>query len=518
MPVIVLCVRAESTSIPWWRNSDFYQLPTQVPLELQSWPKPGLRRVSVNCFGFGGTNAHAIVDEGDYYVTQYRLANNAGLATMQTQEGPQETKQARLFVLSSPDKAGVLRISKALEEHLLAENLDGLQYSLDDLKYTLACRRSQFEWRASIVAHTRDELISKLQKLAKTDICRSRVNKRRKISFIFCGQGAQWVAMGRDLMSFAPFRQSMDAAASYLRDELGHQGDLLEDIATDRVNEPQISQPATTALQVALVDLFKACGIEPESVVGHSSGEIAAAYACGMISREAAWSIAFHRGHYATIVQETSPIQGSMCFLGASGADAQAYLTRVRKAHTVQIACINSHRSVTLSGNQPDIEWIVQNARDSQLLALKLKVKVAYHSRYMDTIKAEYRASLQGLTSSKLPPTAEMFSSVTGERVSQRDLGPDYWADNLTNPVRFSDAINSMLSGSKPDIVLEISPHRTLRVPFEDNIEVASSKSAQVLYVPAMNRNYSSVSTVLQALGSLWAHGLPVDMSRVIGR
>lgn len=498
--------------------------------------------MSVNCFGFGGTNAHAVVDEGAYYVKRHRSETSSAVVRPRTTTEKTDSKawhtnnktKPQLLVLSSPDQQGLLRVVRTLAQHLRCSSSCLSQKDLDNLAYTLGCRRSKFEWKTHFVASSRAEILEKLDLIQRRHgIARFKMNATNansqvqalcKVALIFCGQGAQWATMGQDLMCFTAYRESIHAAEAYLRDARGFQLNLVEELARDPstscVKRPHISQPATTALQVALVDLLRACGIKPRSVVGHSSGEIAAAYASEMIDRETAWAVAYYRGLCVTRVGSGPTSQaGSMCVLAMSEDQARDFLSRTNKHSTIQVACLNSPRCVTLSGNRDDIQWIVSQARSEGFLGRELSVEVAYHSSHMLSVAPEYLAHLQDKMESagNTPiPTAEMFSSVTGGRISPRELGsPRYWADNLVSPVLFSHAVQTMISETRPDVVLEISPHTTLKGIIEENINTMSIKPRPV-YVPVMERRGNATYTILEACGSLWTRGYPVNMEAVI--
>ncbi|ROT34686.1 phenolpthiocerol synthesis polyketide synthase ppsA [Sodiomyces alkalinus F11] len=533
------------------REIDFDAWGLKVPTQPLSWPTSGLRRVSVNCFGFGGTNAHAVVDEGAYYVEQYRASKMVRASPVTAKENESDTlhlngdhdqMKEQLLVLSAPDQQGALRVVKALAEHFRSSSSNLSQGDLDNLAYTLGCRRSKFEWKAHVVANSRAEVLEQLALIERQrGLTRSRTNTNTnghvlcKVSFVFCGQGAQWATMGGDLMGFPVYRESIHAAEAYLRDRLGFQLNLVVEMAkgasASRISQPQISQPATTALQVALVDLLGAFGIKPRSVVGHSSGEIAAAYASGMIDRETAWAVAYYRGLCATAakVGSASRVEGSMCVLAMSEDQAREYLARTDKQSTVQIACLNSPRCVTLSGDRDDVQWIVRHARSEGFLARELPVEVAYHSSHMLSVAPEYLASLQDVVglardtdgevevdTGTCTPTAEMFSTVTGGRLLPHELrSPRYWADNLVSPVMFSRAVRTMISETRPDVVLDISPHGTLKGPFEEIVDAMSAKPSP-LYRSVMDRKGNAVYTILGACGHLWTRGYPLNMQAVV--
>jgi acyl transferase domain-containing protein len=219
--------------------------------------------------------------------------------------------------------------------------------------------------------------------------------------------------------------------------------DSTEEFSADenatKINQAIYSQPICTALQVALVDLLRHCGVRPVAVVGHSSGEIAAAYCKGAISRESAWRIAYHRGRLTNFIRLLAPhINGGMLVAGINEDQARKYLKRVLDGKVV-IACVNSPSNVTISGDILGINQLHELLTLDSIFTRKLKVETAYHSHHMNIIAAAYMESLRDI---ELLSTSDseimMFSSVTGAIVKSTDLGPKYWVDNMVSTVRFS--------------------------------------------------------------------------------
>jgi acyl transferase domain-containing protein len=340
----------------------------QFPMKNTPWPTSGLRRISINSFGVGGTNAHTILDDAYNYFASRGLhaLHNTNQRTPTTEEielltsdfekavtegdgdasdsthlvnGIQTNGQntnltdaqqvPRIIAVTAFDEKGVQRITKAQADYLKAmrppRGPDAVSF-LDDFAYTMNRKRSEFPWRSYVLAADFSQLAEALSdNVSKPVRARSKLN----LGFVFTGQGAQWHAMGRELMVYPVFRQSLETATAYMK-SLGATWSLLEELLRDKadsnINQPFIAHPACTALQVALVDLFEFWGVTPTRVVGHSSGEIAAAYCAGRLGREAAWKTAYFRGY---VSHKKSKAKGAMLAVGLSEAELKPYLQQI---------------------------------------------------------------------------------------------------------------------------------------------------------------------------------------------
>lgn len=293
----------------------------------------------------------------------------------------------------------------------------------------------------------------------------------------------------------------------------------LDELASGaRIHEPQISQPLCTALQIALVQLLAVLGGVPRAVVGHSSGEIAAAYAAGALSQESACKVAYFRGQVAGKVKYEGIHSGTMISVNMSESEGIEYLSKSGLAKDdVCIACVNSPRNITLSGSSGIIDRLENDFDTLEVYSRKLNTGVAYHTAAMSSVAAEYLSLMGNLDKSSATfctQSIPMVSSVTGNIVAAKRLrDPQYWVDNLVSPVRFADAIERLtsasseihLAGTITDLI-EVGPHGALRRPVMD------SAPASVRYHSVLDRTQSQIHTVLKLVGNLFCYGHPVSV------
>ncbi|RDH32115.1 hypothetical protein BDQ94DRAFT_160155 [Aspergillus welwitschiae] len=442
---------------------------------------------------------------------------------------------ARLLVWSSSDKEGIRRIQDTwipFFANLQIKSQERSNY-LDRLSHTLISRRSCLSWRAYAVTEPDTDwntipgrLVSPGQSITSSNL-----------AYIFSGQGAQWYAMGRELLDAYPtFFNSIREANAYLR-TLGCQWDLLDALQKSEsgssVNLTDRSQTLCTALQIALVDLLEEFGITPKKVVGHSSGEIAAAYSTHAISRREAWRIAFYRGVWSSKLETNSSVQGSMLAVALSQKEILTYLNRISQEHALlrlTVACINSPNSITVSGDESQIQDLKSRLEADQVFCRRLKVKVAYHSFQMHEIASHYESAIGEMDEESDVAHGHrscMVSTVTGNWITPDVLRqPQYWARNLVSPVRFSEALGvACISTTSPPEkldgshykslevhhVVEIGPHSVLQGPTKSIL--ADLKRTSVHYISLLQRNVSATSTLLDAVGYLWAAGYAVDLA-----
>jgi acyl transferase domain-containing protein len=299
--------------------------------------------------------------------------------------------------------------------------------------------------------------------------------------------------------------------------------ELFADEKSTRINLPEISQPVCTALQVALVDLLASWRIFPKYVTGHSSGEIAAAYCAGKLSREAAWKVSYFRGYVSS---KQFAANGAMMAVGLSGSRLEAYLDAVRKdlKGELIIACHNSPKNNTVSGDEALVDALKELLDADGVFARKLNVQNAYHSAHMEAIAPEYLYLMGSLnTGSRLatPHLVHMFSTVTGEEVQQEHLDGQYWVNNMVSPVKFTTGLSklhsrAMIDGSSDGNlhILEVGPHSTLQSAIKETLGLSKDQS-NVKYLSLLKRNDHTLNVLLNTVGSLAVNGYPLDLHKI---
>ncbi|KAL2849620.1 hypothetical protein BJX68DRAFT_275890 [Aspergillus pseudodeflectus] len=504
----------------------FQKWKVAVPTTLTPWPSDGVRRMSVNSFGAGGTNAHAVLDGAEHYLRERgsQLARISDRNIGVSKEGP---SSPRLLMISSHDQDGLARQRESLAKFIQtqANNISKPKQDnyLHRLAYTLSERRSALPWKSFAVASNLEELAQELSGSGTS----GRSSESPRLGFIFTGQGAQWARMGMELRQYDVFQSSLESAEAFFKLQLNCPWSVIEEMerieGESQINLPEYSQALCTVLQVAIVDLLSSWGITPTTVAGHSSGEIGAAYCLGALSREDAWTVAYYRGILSARIPEFRPdLKGSMIAVGLGEEETEQYIARVSKG-AIAVACVNSPSSVTVSGDVSGIDELQELLRQDAVFERKLKVGVAYHSSHMMTIASQYLDAISGIEPAEEAEDRKMYSSVSGEHVEADELGAMYWVQNLTNPVRFSDAVQSLVlpidqSGQRQkkaavDILVEIGPHSALGGPIKQILKEIGVKDVD--YKAVLSRNKDAVQTALQCAGALSVQGVPVEVKEI---
>ncbi|KAM0342042.1 hypothetical protein ACHAPU_009770 [Fusarium lateritium] len=485
--------------------------PLQIPTTAIPWPElpAGVpARASVNSFGFGGTNAHAIIESYD----------NTTCETLQDVLGP--------LILSAKSGDSLMRAVKVYMDHITTTpSLD-----IGALSSVLQSRRSTHRVRAYFSGSSRDAILADmadfLDKHAKATgdnighvprLVNSR--ERSGILGVFTGQGAQWPAMGRELIQSSPIFRRVLAECEAVLVELPEKDrpqwsllkELTADSSTSRIAEAVISQPLCTAVQLALINLLTEAGIRFDAVVGHSSGEIAATYAAGILTLKGAMQISYYRGLHAKLACGNEGKSGGMMAAGLSLMQARKFIARPEFKGRISVAACNAPRTVTLSGDFDAIAQAKEELDKDNVFARQLKVDTAYHSHHMLPCAEPYLKDLLACDIEvKQPQKGQCVwnSSVRGDtqllRGDLSSLKGQYWVDNMVRTVLFSQAIESSLwHGGPYDLIMEVGPHPALKGPTEQTMK--ASYGSVPVYTGVLDRKKTGDVSFSAAIGVTWA-------------
>lgn len=479
-----------------------------VPTELIEWPMgpSAIPRASVNSFGFGGTNAHAILE-----AMPAKDAVSSGLVK-------QHDLPFAPLVFSTQSESALLRMLSGYAQHL--KNNKALDAA--NLAYTLNSRRSQFDYRYAFGLDPNQSLLENFEAHIKLlqDKDAHVTSKSVKPGYacilgVFTGQGAQYGGMLKELYArSSTVRERIDefeAALTHLPQALRPSWSLKEELlktgADSRLGEAALSQPLSTVVQIILIDILCSVGLRFGAVVGHSSGEIAAAYAAGFLRATDAVRIAYLRGH-VTSAQQTDSGSGRMLAVGTSYEDAESLCSLPDLEGRIRIAAINSTSSLTLSGDADAVEYAKDILDDEGKFARLLKVDKAYHSHHMLQFVDTYMDCLRQceVTVQNPPPGSPIWISsvqVDSIREAHPELSSGYWVRNLTQPVLFHQAITkAALDLESVDMAIEIGPHPALKGPASQSLQEVLEDA--VPYTGLLSRGKDSTKAIADGIAQIW--------------
>lgn len=477
------------------------------------WPDEGysVRRASINSFGYGGSNAHAIIEQPSVaarsnHVSSYKATDG------EDDFEEEESERPYTLVLSANDAVSLRANIQVLCNHLINPSI---KVDLADLAYTLSERRTRLWHRAFVTTRT-TEVMEKDFAIAKKS------SQPPKIGIVFTGQGAQWSQMGNELLETFPWTRSiLEDLDQVLRSQQDPPkwslvAELTEARSAEHLRQPEFSQPLVTALQLCIMAVLESWGIESSSVVGHSSGEIAAAYAAGLLDRAGAIKAAFYRGQAAVICKAEAEADADAGML-AVGLGAEAVSPFLEKyVGSAWIACFNSPSSVTISGRKSSLEALAEDVKAADHFARMLQVDLAYHSEFMGVIGTEYY-KLLNIDDNFKPlngsSNVTMFSSVTGSKM-ETSADAQYWKSNMISPVRFTEALKELIIKDSPDMLIEVGPSGALAGPVSQTLK-SLPNNEDILYCAAWSRGSTAGKSLFDVAGRLFITGAPINMSLV---
>lgn len=477
----------EPSSHVSWENSGLSLLTLARP-----WPRgERVRRAGVSGFGVGGTNAHVILEEAP------RRAPAA--------EQPAQSPGPMLFVLSGKTEAALQAQAQRLAEHVE----DNPAQQLADIAYTLGSCRTHFAHRVALVCTDRAALTVALQRLGQSDDAAITGTARvtGKLAFVFPGQGSQWPAMGRSLLeTSAVFAAQIQACAEAFSPYLDFS--LLDVLRGEApaawLERTEVVQPALFAMQVSLAALWQSLGVRPDVVLGHSQGEVAAAYVAGALTLPDAARVVALRSRAVRRLEG----QGAMAAVELPAAQVQEYLSRY--GGQLSLAAENGPSSCLVSGQPEALEALLTELHAAHAFAKVVRVRYASHCVGVETLREELLEQLAEIN--PRPAAIPMQSTVTNQVLIGTELGAEYWYANLRQPVRFAQATQQLI-GQEVRFFVEVSAHPVLMLALQEGLHAAS---AEGVVTETLRREQGELERIQQAAARLHTQGAELDWDKAV--
>ncbi|MGE6733134.1 type I polyketide synthase [Streptomyces sp. NPDC059900] len=474
------------------------ELPLQIPTQTTALPDRGRPYVAgVSSFGFSGTNAHLVLEA----------------APAPQAEDAQDLEPARteLLTLSALTPEALVETARRMADHLTGAGVD---QSLRDICHSAAMRRTLHDARLAVPVDNHTEAVDALRTFAEgqdepglsfsyyTDS-----STTPRIAFVFPGQGSQWVGMGRQLLDSEPvFRDAMHECDGAIRTETGWSVvDLLRSGDEDRFKELDVIQPTLWAMEIALAQLWRSWGVEPDVVIGHSMGESAAAYIAGSLSLADAAAVICRRSRLAKRLSG----RGTMAWVGLPAEEAARALAGYEDK--VAVAAINSPTSTLLSGDGDALTKVLADLDTREVANRRVNVDFASHCPQMDALRDDLTAELAHLTPG--PGTIPLHSTLLNEVIDGSAMNAEYWVRNIRQPVDFVGAVRGQLALGET-VFIEVSPHPLL---INGIRETGRADNQEVTAVGSLRRQDDERGCLLTFAASLHTSGVPLDFEALAG-
>ncbi|AFZ30320.1 6-deoxyerythronolide-B synthase [Gloeocapsa sp. PCC 7428] len=495
---------------------DFANSPFYVNTKLTQWNATSTpRRAGVSSLGIGGTNAHVILEEAPSLREQE--SRRAGepvrcKASLRCSNWREQERNYQLLVLSAKTDSALETATKNLAQHLTQHP----ELKLADVAYTLQVGRGVFNYRRAVICQNTQEAIKALETIDPQQVLTHfEESTQRSITFMFPGQGAQYVNMGRELYQIPTFREQVERCCLLLEPHLGldlhsviYPQESEKQTAAEQLKQTQFAQPALFVIEYALAQLWMSWGISPQAMIGHSIGEYVAATLAGVMSLEDALTLVAVRGR---LMQQMST--GVMLSVSASAAEVETFLNE-----DLALAACNAPSLCVVSGSYDAVDKIAQKLTAKGIEYRRLHTSHAFHSHMMEPMLKPFMAELKKVQLN--PPQIKFISNLTGTWITADEaISPDYWAQHLRQTVQFSSGLSVLLEESEQlrcapgdRILLEVGPGRTLCTLVKQHAQQAAGQ----VVLPSLRHpqeEKSDVNFLLDILGRLWLAGVEINWS-----
>ncbi|CAG0966262.1 hypothetical protein GPROT1_01204, partial [Gammaproteobacteria bacterium] len=448
----------------------------------------GTLTVGVNSFGFGGANAHVILQSSE---------GRAG-------PGRRRAKGRVLpVILSAKGEAGLKAAARDFADFLQGRSPEALY----DIAYHAAFRRERLPHRAVAFGASPEAVADALRRFADGEDGAVEAGQALDApagpAFVYSGNGAQWPAMGRRLLKDPVFRKAVRRVDGFFRPLAGYslEDELAGKHGEGRYAHTEFAQPALFAVQVGITEMLRQDGVRPVAVLGHSVGEVAAAWACGALPLEAAVEVVFHRSR----LQGTTQGLGQMTAVGLDAQSTRGLLLDLGLTRRLCLSGINSPRGVTVAGEVDSLARLEEALDGHGLFHKRLDLDYAFHSPAMDGIEQGIRQALSGLDTAQ--PALPFYSTVTGTVLAGASLDAEYWWHNVRLPVLFEEAVKQALA-TGINVFVEIGPHPVLRSYLNDCLMDAAMKGR---VIPTALRDDDDPRRVRSAASEVMIAGAGLD-------
>jgi acyl transferase domain-containing protein len=461
--------------------------PVALARTTQPWPdrgRPGI--AGVTALGMFGIGAHVVLTEAPRSTHAPR---------------PAGASRAMVLPLSAKDPAALATLAATYAD-TLANAPDPV-----DVCFSAGAGRTHLPYRLAVAGADRRSLVDRLRRVANRNRARPdhvAGDQRTRVVFVFSGQGSQWRGMARELLATEPvFARALHECAKLVRGERGWS--LIDRLLDDEplTVEHEI-QPALWAIQVSLAKLWRHWGIEPDLVIGHSMGEVAAATTAGALSPRDGAAVICRRSALVGTLREP----GAMVAVALGERDVTDAIGEL--ADRVSVAVINSEHSTVLAGDPDALAAVVEPLQERGVYCKPIQANYASHSPNVEPLRETMVPALAELR--PRPGSVPMYSTALDRVVAGDELDAGYWMANLREPVRFAAAVRAVLADRVPTLFVEISPHPLLVPALEDEIDACEADSVAV---PSLRRHMSEGEVLRTALGRAYTRGCSPDWTRV---